>query len=173
MELFIIFLGNILIPIGIIFLVFFVLKSLIRPIAKQLLNLSRTKPQFIQERRLVTAMGFINGIANILLWTVVIIVVLAQFNISIKTLLAGAGIVGVAFGLAFQSVIKNFIASFSLLVSGIFEVGDKITIVGVTGRVKEINLNTIILEDENGATHYVPTSEIKVISNLSKQKDVS
>ncbi len=160
---------HMLVRIGLIVFIFACLKTLVRPIARQLLKISKAKPKLIQEKRLITAMGFINGIASIILWSLALIIILIQFHIDIKTLLTGAGILGIVFGLAFQSMIKDFVTSFSLLISGFYEVGDEVAIAGVTGTVKEINLKNTILEEKNGAIHFVPNSEIKVISNFSKK----
>ncbi|MBI5152943.1 MAG: mechanosensitive ion channel [Parcubacteria group bacterium] len=161
--------NNTPVRIIIILAVFWFLKSMVRPIARQLIHISKSKPKLIQEKRIKTTVGFINSIASIILWLITLITILAQFNVDIKTLLAGAGVFGVAFGLAFQSTIKNFITSFGLFWGGYYEVGDTVTIAAVKGVVQEINLKNTILEDEGGIIHYVPNSEIKVITNHSKK----
>ncbi len=160
---------EIIMRIAFILIVFFILKSLIRPIARQLIHIGKSKPKLIQEKRVKTAVGFINSIASIILWLITVIIILAQFNIDYKTLLAGAGIFGVAFGLAFQSTIKNFMTSFGLFLGSYYEVGDTVTIAGVKGVVQEINIKNTILEDEGDVIHFVPNSEIKVITNHSKK----
>jgi|GEM_PF-6305079 len=155
--------------IAFILIVFFTLKSLTRPITQQLILIGKSKPKLIEVKRIKTATGFISSIVSIILWLITAIVVLAQFNVDYKTLLAGAGIFGVAFGLAFQSSIKSFMTSFGLFLGGYYEVGDTITIAGVKGVVQEINIKNTILEDEGGIVHFVPNSEIKVITNHSKK----
>ncbi|MBI5421189.1 MAG: mechanosensitive ion channel [Parcubacteria group bacterium] len=169
MESFFVLLDDIVVRITVILIVFFILKSLVRPVARQLIHISKSKPKLIQEKRVKTAVSFINSIATIILWVLTLFTIIAQFHIDIKTLLAGAGIFGVAFGLGFQSVIKNFLTSFGLFFGGYYEIGDMVTIAGVKGTVQEINLKNTILEDEGGIIHFVPNSEIKVITNLSKK----
>jgi len=162
-------LNETIIRIAFILIIFFILKTLIRPIAQQLILIGKSKPKLIEVKRIKTATGFISSIASIILWLITAIMILSQFNIAYKTLLAGAGIFGVAFGLAFQSTIKNFITSFGLFWGGYYEVGDTVTIAGVKGVVQEINIKNTILEDEGGVIHFVPNSEIKVITNHSKK----
>ena len=168
MESYLTFFDDTIIRIVAILVAFLLLKSLIRPIARQLIHIGKSKPKLIQEKRVKTTVGFINSIASVILWPIAFILILAQFDIDIKTLLAGAGVFGIAFGLAFQSTIKNFVTSFGLFWGGYYEVGDTVGVAGVKGIVQEINLKNTILEDETGAIHFVPNNEIKVISNFSK-----
>ncbi|MDE1970350.1 MAG: mechanosensitive ion channel [Patescibacteria group bacterium] len=170
MESYLTIFDNIAVRIGIILLIFYVAKQLIRPLAWVLFHVRHATPQLLHKKRLVTILGFIDSIATIVLWVVTIIVILVQFHINITALLTGAGVVGVIAGISFQSTLKNFAISFSLLLSGFYEVGDTVTLAGVSGVVKEINFQNTVLQGEDDAIHFVPNSEIKVITNFSHKK---
>jgi len=99
---------------------------------------------------------------------IVALTVLAELGIPVAPLLASAGVVGVAVGLGTQSLIKDVIAGLFILLEDQFGIGDLVTIAGVTGTVEEMSLRRTAVRDFNGTLHIVPNSEIKIVSNASK-----
>ncbi|HET9839771.1 MAG TPA: mechanosensitive ion channel family protein [Candidatus Angelobacter sp.] len=90
------------------------------------------------------------------------------FNIDIGPLLASAGIVGLAIGFGAQTLVKDVINGFFILVEDQFTVGDTIRAAGVAGAVEEITMRRTILRDADGTLHIVPNSSIQIVSNLTR-----
>lgn len=94
--------------------------------------------------------------------------ILQQFGIEIGPLLAAAGIVGLAIGFGAQSLVKDVISGFFILLEDQIRVGDVVKIAGKGGLVERVNLRTTILRDIAGNVHYVPNGQIDVVTNMTK-----
>jgi moderate conductance mechanosensitive channel len=90
------------------------------------------------------------------------------FNINIEPLLASAGIAGLAIGFGAQTLVKDVINGFFILVENQFEVGDTIKVAGVSGRVEEIAMRRTSLRDADGTLHIVPNGAIQIVSNMNR-----
>jgi moderate conductance mechanosensitive channel len=97
------------------------------------------------------------------------LMVLREFNVDISPALTGAGIIGVALGFGAQTLVRDFIAGFFLLLENQVRVGDVVAINGVGGLVEEISLRTIVLRDEEGTVHVFPNGGINTLANRSMQ----
>ena len=67
-----------------------------------------------------------------------------------------------------QSLVKDVIAGFFILLEHQFDVGDVIEVAGKSGAVEKMTLRVVVLRDLKGAMHVVPNSEIKVVSNMTR-----
>jgi small-conductance mechanosensitive channel len=90
------------------------------------------------------------------------------FNINIEPLLASAGIAGLAIGFGAQTLVKDVINGFFILIEDQFEVGDTIRAAGVTGAVEEITMRRTTLRDGDGTLHIVPNGSIQIVSNMTR-----
>jgi small-conductance mechanosensitive channel len=90
------------------------------------------------------------------------------FKINIEPLLASAGIAGLAIGFGAQTMVKDVINGFFILVENQYDIGDTIKIAGVTGAVEEITLRRTTLRDGDGTLHIVPNSAIQIVSNTTR-----
>jgi small conductance mechanosensitive channel len=92
-------------------------------------------------------------------------IVLAEFGLNVSTLIATAGIVGVALGLGAQLLVRDVLNGMFILIEDQYAVGDTITVAGVTGEVIEINPRRTVLHDAEGNVHTIPNSSITVATN--------
>src|SRR5215471_18363078 len=90
------------------------------------------------------------------------------FNINIAPLLASAGVAGLAIGFGAQTLVKDTINGFFILVENQFQVGDVIRAAGVAGKVEQITIRRMVLRDADGALHVIPNGSIQVVSNLTR-----
>ena len=90
------------------------------------------------------------------------------FQINIEPLLASAGIAGLAIGFGAQTMVKDVINGFFILVENQYDIGDTIKIAGVTGGVEDITLRRTVLRDGDGTLHIVPNSAIQIVSNMTR-----
>ena len=88
---------------------------------------------------------------------------------TVTSLLAGAGIVGLAIGFAFQDMTENFIAGIAMGIRKPFEIGDVIEAEGVFGNVKEINLRNTLVETFYGQLEVIPNKILfrNILTNYS------
>jgi moderate conductance mechanosensitive channel len=93
--------------------------------------------------------------------------VLAIVGMNLAPLLASAGVAGVAVGLAAQNIVKDMFNGILILVEGQFNVGDTVTLAGVTGTVEAMTLRKTTLRDGNGTLYIIPNSQVTTVANLS------
>lgn len=88
---------------------------------------------------------------------------------TVTSLLAGAGIVGLAIGFAFQDMTENFIAGIAMGIRKPFEIGDVIEAEGVFGNVREINLRNTLVETFYGQLEVIPNKILfrNILTNYS------
>lgn len=103
-----------------------------------------------------------------MIWVMASIMVLQELNFDIRPLLAGAGIVGVAVGFGAQTLVKDVLGGFFLLLENQIRVNDVAVINGTSGLVEEINLRTTVLRGDDGAVHIIPNGSIQKLSNLTR-----
>jgi len=102
-----------------------------------------------------------------------IIVVIAGFmcldaiGFNLAPLLASAGIAGIAIGLAAQTIVKDMLNGFLILVEGQFSVGDQVRVAGVSGAVEALTLRKTAVRDGDGTLYLIPNSQITTVANLS------
>jgi len=104
---------------------------------------------------------------GIILIIVAIFMVLSEVGIDITPLLAGAGVVGIAIALGAQSLIKDLVAGFFIMVEDQYDVGDVVRVADVAGGVEGLNLRRTLLRDLDGILHVVPNGEIRLASNFT------
>jgi len=93
---------------------------------------------------------------------------LRQLGVDITPALTGAGIAGLAVGFGAQTLVRDVISGFFLIVEDQVRVGDVAVVNGTGGLVEAVNLRTIVLRDEEGAVHVFPNGEVKTLANKSK-----
>ena len=96
------------------------------------------------------------------------LMVLRELDLDITPVLTGAGIVGLAVGFGAQTLVRDVISGFFLILEDQVRVGDVAVVNGTGGLVEAINLRTIVLRDEQGTVHVFPNGEIKTLANMSK-----
>jgi len=94
--------------------------------------------------------------------------ILSQLGISIAPILATAGVAGVAIGFGAQSLIKDYLSGFFILIEDQIREGDVVEVAGKGGLVEEMTLRYVRLRDMDGHVHYVPNGEIKLVTNRTR-----
>jgi len=100
---------------------------------------------------------------------IAILMILGELGIQLGPLLATAGIGAIAIGFGAQSLVKDVISGFFIILENQYRIGDAIEVAGVSGLVESVSLRRTVLRDLEGRVHTVPNGEIKVVSNLSKE----
>jgi small conductance mechanosensitive channel len=121
------------------------------------------------EQRAETLAGVVVSLVRIFVWTVGVLLVMDQLGLNLGPLLAGVSIVGVAVGFGAQSLVKDFLSGFFVLVEDQYGVGDVVTIAETTGTVEEISLRVTRLRAPDGTVWFVPNGEIRKVGNSAKE----
>lgn len=94
---------------------------------------------------------------------------LSQF-LDITPVLAGAGVVGLAVGLGAQSLIRDVLSGFFILLENHFGVGDVIRVNDqYSGLVEHLDLRRTVLRNQEGSVITIPNGEIRVVANLTRE----
>lgn len=120
------------------------------------------------EKRAQTIGRILRQASSVLIGSVTVMLVLAEFGVDLKPILAGAGILGLAVGFGAQTLVKDVITGFFILLENQIRVDDTITAAGCTGVVEAVNLRTTVLRDYDGTTHIIPNSSITVVTNATR-----
>jgi small-conductance mechanosensitive channel len=96
------------------------------------------------------------------------LMILRELGLDITPLIAGAGVVGVALGLGAQTLIRDVIGGFFILLEDQFAVGDAIQVGDIGGGVEKMTLRATFLRDLEGTLHVIPNGEIRIVSNRTK-----
>jgi small conductance mechanosensitive channel len=96
------------------------------------------------------------------------LMMLRELGVDTTPILTGAGIVGVAVGFGSQTLVRDIISGFFLILEDQVRVGDVAVVNGQGGLIEAVNLRTIVLRDEEGTVHVFPNGEVKTLANKSK-----
>jgi moderate conductance mechanosensitive channel len=103
-----------------------------------------------------------------LIVAVVGLTALSEIGVNVAPLLAGAGIVGIAIGFGSQKLVQDLITGLFLLLENGVQVGDNVSVAGLSGNVENVSIRTIRLRAADGAVHIVPFSAVTTVTNASR-----
>lgn len=118
------------------------------------------------EARAQTLASIAKNVIDVGVGVAVVLMLLSEWGLDIGPLLAGAGIAGLAVGFGTQTLVKDVVTGFFILLENQFNVGDTVKIAGIKGKVVEAKLRTTVLEGENGTVHIIPNSKIAEVSKF-------
>jgi small-conductance mechanosensitive channel len=96
------------------------------------------------------------------------VLVLGELGLNLAPLLASAGIVGVAVGFGAQSLVKDVLAGFFIVMEDQYGVGDQVDIQGQQGVVESVGLRVTRIRDQEGTVWHVRNGEVLLVGNLSQ-----
>jgi moderate conductance mechanosensitive channel len=99
---------------------------------------------------------------------VAFMMLLEEFHLDIKPVLAAAGVAGVALGFGAQNLVQDFLGGFFILLENQIRVGDVVQVNDKSGLVEEITLRMIVLRDYAGNVIYLRNGKIDVVTNMTK-----
>src|ERR1035441_3335626 len=148
----------------------FILTRLLKLASRHLGELSNRQnlPSSVRSQQLRTLSGVIHSVGVIVIVFIAAMQILPLLGINMGPLLASAGIAGLAIGFGSQALVRDFINGFFILAENQYDIGDTVRIAGVQGVVENMTLRRTVLRDPDGTVHTVPSNEIKVVSNLTR-----
>jgi small-conductance mechanosensitive channel len=153
-----------------VLIIAFILTRLLKLVSRHLGELSNRQdlPSSVRSQQLRTLSSVIYSVGVIVIIFIASMQILPLLGINMGPLLASAGIAGLAIGFGSQALVKDFINGFFILAENQYDIGDTVRIAGVQGVVETVTLRRTVLRDSDGTVHTVPSSEIKVVSNLTR-----
>lgn len=153
-----------------ILIVAFILSRLLKTVSRHLANLGSLQvlPSAVRVQQLRTLSSVFYSVGLFVIGFLATMQILTQLNIKVEPLLASAGIAGLAVGFGAQTLVKDFINGFFILAENQYDIGDTVKIAGVQGSVEAMTLRRTVLRDADGTLHTVPSSQITVVSNLTR-----
>ena len=122
------------------------------------------------EARVHTITAVFRSLATAFIWFVATVWILDVIGVNFGPLIAGAGIVGVALGFGTQTMVRDFIAGFFLVVEDQYGVGDTVDLGGeAKGTVEAITLRSTRLRDVEGNVWWVPNGQLTRVANKSHE----
>lgn len=125
-----------------------------------------------QKQRIKTISQMLSSILRYLFLIIVLLVILSILGVNVTSLLAGLGILTAVVGLAFQDMIKDFIAGIAIIAENQFSVGDTVIAQadGFKGTVTNIGLKTTEITNENGDVKILANHNIDGLINCTRDK---
>ena len=120
------------------------------------------------EARTRTIGAMLRSLATVTIFALAILMILDTLGAPMGTLLASAGIGGIALGIGAQSLVKDILSGIFMIMEDQFGVGDLIDTGTVTGTVEDVGLRVTRLRDMSGKVWYVRNGEIIRIGNQSQ-----
>jgi moderate conductance mechanosensitive channel len=147
----------------------FVLMRVWRAVVRRIAGLQERKlPPGLRAQQVRTVATVITSVGVFVILFGAILQALPLFNLDLRPLLASAGIAGLAIGFGAQTLVKDFINGFFILLENQYDIGDSVRIAGVKGVVEGMSLRHTILRDDDGTVHTVPNSQISIVSNMTR-----
>ena len=156
------------IKIIIIFLIIKVLIKIIYIIIDKAVYRRKKSIFSVDEKKINTLTGVLKNIIKYIFYFIGLIMVLDIFDINTSSILATAGIGGLAVGFGAQSLVKDIITGFFILFEDQFSVGDYIKIGEFEGIVEELGVRVTKLRDFSGELHIIPNSNIGAVTNKTR-----
>ncbi|HXP47439.1 MAG TPA: mechanosensitive ion channel family protein [Terriglobales bacterium] len=157
---------KILVVLAVAIVLVWLLKLATRKLVK--FSRSETLPSALRARQLRTLAGVLNSVGAAVIVFLAAMEILPLLGVNMGPLLASAGVAGLAIGFGAQALVHDVINGFFILMENQYDVGDVVRLAGVAGVVESMTLRRTTLRDETGAVHTVPNSEIKIVSNLTR-----
>ena len=121
----------------------------------------------LREKRGRTIAQLLRSVGRVVILTVAVLLTFNVF-INIAPILAGAGILGLAISFGAQSLVRDIISGFFILLENQFAVGDVIEAAGKSGVVEKMTMRVVVLRDLEGTMHVIPNGQLTVVSNKTR-----
>lgn len=152
----------------------FVLSRILKVITSRMIHLAEQHGAgTIRVSQVRTLAGVVRTTGFAIIGAIVGLQFLDAVGVDMGPLLTSAGVAGVAIGLAAQSMVKDMLNGTMILVEGQFNVGDVITVAGLTGTVETMTLRKTTVRGGDGTLYVIPNSQITTVANQSADFSVA
>jgi len=118
--------------------------------------------------RVATMSGLVANVWRFFVFVVAGAIVLGLLGINLTPLLASATIIGATLGFGAQQIVRDYFSGILMTMEDQYNVGDSVTVAGVTGVVEEVTMRLTRFRSVDGTLYIVPNGDIRLIGNLSR-----
>ena len=162
---------EVIVTVGVAILLTLVLQLVVRRFRRRLEG-SPSLTQELNLQRITTLTAALSASGLVVIWVVTLLIVLEEVGVPLGALFASAGIAGVALGFGAQSIVRDTLSGFFILLENQFGVADVVevrtTANPVSGKVESLTLRVTTLCDFDGTLHIIPNGNIQLVSNKSR-----
>ncbi len=119
------------------------------------------------QKRVKTINSLIINIIRYIIIIFILVAILANFGVNVKSIIAGLGITAAILGLAFQDIAKDFLAGISIIMEDQYEIGDTVEINDFMGEVIALGLRTTRIKNYKGQTLIIANHTINQVINYN------
>jgi len=121
-----------------------------------------------QASRLRTLLPMLKATIGVALFLTAALISLSQIGVNLVPLLAVSGVAGIAIGFGSQKLVQDIITGLFLLLEDAMQVGDTVTLAGMTGTVERLSIRTIRLRGGDGSINIIPFSAVTTVTNMTR-----
>ncbi len=130
---------------------------------------SRKNSKFtVDERKIRTISTVLKNVIRYILYFIGIMIILDILGVNTTSIIATAGIGGLAISFGAQSLVKDIITGFFILFEDQFSVGEYVKIGDFEGIVEEMGIRVTKIRDFTGELHIIPNGNISLVTNKSR-----
>ena len=118
--------------------------------------------------RVATMSGVVANVWRFFVFVVAGAIVLGMLGINLTPLLASATIIGATLGFGAQQIVRDYFSGILMTVEDQYNVGDSVTVGGVTGVVEEVTMRLTRFRGVDGTIFVIPNGDIRLVGNLSR-----
>jgi small conductance mechanosensitive channel len=122
----------------------------------------------LREQQTRTLAGVLYSAGSRVVWVVALLTALHEFNIDITPAVTLAGLASLSIGFGAQTLVRDIITGFYIVLEDQYVVGDTIQFADYIGRVEHLTLRRTVIRDARGALVTIANGEIRTVSNLSR-----
>lgn len=156
------------ISIILVVLVSKIILNLLRKLIDKFLGGGVVKKSAVNKNKISTISKALYSVIRIVIIFIAITMILDIFGINTSTLIATAGVGGVAIALGTQTLIADFIKGIFIILDDKIRVGEWIMAAGVEGEVEALDFRVTKVRDFDGSLHIIPNSEITTVRNFNR-----
>jgi moderate conductance mechanosensitive channel len=156
------------VTLGVVLIAALIAWELFSSAIERYLHAGTEEKPLARSARLRTLLPVLRTAVLVVIVTLVGLVVLAEIGVNIAPLLAGAGVIGLAVGLASQALLKDLIIGLIILAEDTVAVGDVVDVIKGAGVVEAITIRAMRLRDASGTLVTIPFSEVTTIKNMTR-----
>jgi small conductance mechanosensitive channel len=153
-----------------IFVIALVLNRLLRAVSNLVIKQASApgRPAQLREQQTRTLAGVLYGAGSRIVWVVALLTAVREFDIDITAAVTLAGLASLAIGFGAQTLVRDVITGFYIVLEDQYVVGDTIQFADYIGRVEHLTLRRTVIRDARGALVTIANGEIRTVSNLSR-----
>lgn len=160
------------VTIAIAVLIGYILIRLSAKLLDKVLN-KNAGPRGANPAKVATITKLLYSIIKFIIIFIVVNIILDSVGINTSSLIATAGIGGIALAFGSQTIIQDFIMGIFIVIDDRIRVGDWVIAAGREGEVEQLNLRTTLVRDFNGSLHIIPNSQIKEVQNFNRGNNLA